>query len=73
MDRYRKTSVPAWQKRVLVLLGALFGATLLLFITWAVLLSTERATGDEKPVDDRTGSGGSIRAALRQVDQRGRA
>ena len=35
---YRKQPKPAWQQRLLLLLGFLFGATLLLFLVWAVLL-----------------------------------
>lgn len=35
---YEKQPPPAWQKRLLVLLAALFGATVLLFAAWAVIL-----------------------------------
>jgi len=35
---YRKRPKPAWQQRLLLLIGFLFGATLLLFLVWAVLL-----------------------------------
>lgn len=35
---YKKQPKPAWQQRLLLLLGFLFGATLLLFLAWAVLL-----------------------------------
>lgn len=35
---YKKQSKPAWQERLLLILGYLFGATLLMFLAWAVLL-----------------------------------
>ena len=35
---YDKQQPPAWQKRLLVLLASLFGATVLLFAAWAVIL-----------------------------------
>ena len=35
---YRKQPKPAWQQRLLLLIGFLFGATLLLFLVWVVLL-----------------------------------
>jgi hypothetical protein len=38
---YEKKSPPAWQKRLMVLLAFLFGATVLLFATWAVILLIE--------------------------------
>jgi len=36
--RYEKQPVPTWQRKLIVLVGAFFGATLLLFIVWAVVL-----------------------------------
>lgn len=35
---YNKQPPPAWQKRLLLLLGFLFGATVLLFAAWAIIL-----------------------------------
>ena len=35
---YRKQEAPAWQRKLLMVIGALFGATLLLFAAWAVVL-----------------------------------
>jgi hypothetical protein len=35
---YEKQPPPAWQKRLLLLVGFLFGATVLLFAAWAVVL-----------------------------------
>ena len=56
IERYRKTSAPAWQRRLLLLVGALFGATLLLFAVWVVLLSANPA----HPGDSPGGDGGGI-------------
>ena len=36
--RYRKQDAPAWQRKLIVLVGGFFGATLLLFVAWAVVL-----------------------------------
>jgi len=38
IKHYRKQPKPAWQERLLLVLGYLFGATLLLFMAWAVVL-----------------------------------
>lgn len=38
LRKYEKTDAPAWQRRLLAILGLLFGATLLLFLVWAVML-----------------------------------
>ena len=38
INRYRKTDTPAWQRRLVLLLAFLFGATVLLFAVWAVTL-----------------------------------
>lgn len=35
---YEKQPPPAWQKNLLLLVGALFGATVLLFAAWAIIL-----------------------------------
>ena len=39
---YRRTGPPEWQRRLVLLLTGLFGATLLLFAVWAMLLWIER-------------------------------
>lgn len=36
--KYRKTDAPAWQRKLVLLTGALLGATLLLFVVWVMLL-----------------------------------
>ena len=41
--RYSKQDAPAWQRKLIVLVGAFFGATLLLFVAWAVVLFLESA------------------------------
>ena len=38
MRSYRRTGPPEWQRRLVLLLTGLFGATLLLFAVWAMLL-----------------------------------
>ncbi|MEM8817830.1 MAG: hypothetical protein AAFX56_04870 [Pseudomonadota bacterium] len=41
MRSYRKTGPPDWQRRLVLFLWGLFGATLLLFAVWAMLLWIE--------------------------------
>lgn len=45
--RYEKQDVPAWQRKLIVLIGAFFGATLLLFVAWAVVLLIDWLRVDE--------------------------
>lgn len=54
LKRYTKKDAPAWQRRLILLLGALFGATILLFAAWAVVLFI-----DWTRVDDCLDQGGS--------------
>ena len=54
LSRYKKTEAPSWQRRLLLLLGALSGATFLLFAVWAVTLFIDWAR-----VDDCLDQGGS--------------
>lgn len=35
---YEKQRPPAWQQKLLLLVGFLFGATVLLFAVWAIVL-----------------------------------
>jgi type IV secretory pathway VirJ component len=35
---YEKQPPPAWQKKLVLLVGFLFGATVLLYAAWAVIL-----------------------------------
>ena len=52
--RHRIGEPPAWQRRLILLVAALFGATLLLFAVWAVILFS-----DWMRVDDCLDRGGS--------------
>jgi len=38
LNKYKKTDAPAWQRKLLLFVGALFAATFLLFMAWAVVL-----------------------------------
>jgi len=38
MKTYKKQDAPAWERKLTLFVSALFGATLLLFAAWAVLL-----------------------------------
>ena len=35
---YRKTGAPAWERKIVLLLAAMLGATLLLFAAWAIIM-----------------------------------
>ena len=39
--RYAKQQAPAWQRKLIILVGAFFAATLLLFAAWAIVLMIE--------------------------------
>ena len=54
LKKYKKKEAPSWQRKLVIVLGSLFGATLLLFVVWAVLLFLEWAR-----VDDCLDKGGS--------------
>jgi hypothetical protein len=54
LKRHDKQGAPVWERRLTVVLGLLFGATLLLFAVWAVTLFIDRAA-----VDDCLDRGGS--------------
>lgn len=45
--RYEKQAAPAWQRKLIVLVSAFFGATLLLFVAWAVVLFIDWLRVDE--------------------------
>lgn len=38
MRRYKKQEAPAWQRRMIAVIAALFAATMLLFVAWAITL-----------------------------------
>ena len=54
LSKYKKMGAPSWQRKLVVFLGSLFGATLLLFVAWAVTLFIDWAR-----VDDCLDKGGS--------------
>lgn len=45
--RYAKQDSPAWQRKLIVLVGAFAAATLLLFVVWAVVLFIDWLRVDE--------------------------
>lgn len=47
LSKYVKSGVPSWQRKLVLILGALFAATVLLFVVWAVMLLNDRARVDE--------------------------
>lgn len=54
LSKYKKKDAPSWQRKLVLIVGALFGATFLLFAAWAVLLLIDWAR-----VDDCLDKGGS--------------
>lgn len=54
LKRHEKQGAPAWERKLTIVLGALFSATLLLFAVWAITLFINRAE-----VDDCLDRGGS--------------
>lgn len=54
LNKYKKKEPPSWQRKLVLIVGSLFGATLLLFIVWAVVLVIDWAR-----VDDCLDNGGS--------------
>ena len=52
--RYKKSDASSWQQKLVLVLGALFGATLLLVLVWAITLLIDWAR-----VDDCLDRGGS--------------
>ena len=62
--KYKKTEAPSWQRKLLLFLGGLFGATLLLFVVWAVVLLEDWGVR----VDDCLDKGGSYDYELGECD-----
>ncbi len=54
LKRHDKQGAPVWERKLIVVVGALFAATLLLFAVWAVTLFI-----NWMEVDDCLDSGGS--------------
>lgn len=46
LRKFRKNDAPSWQRKLILVLGSLFGATLLLFVVWAVVLFIDWAQVD---------------------------
>ncbi len=54
LSKYKKSEAPSWQRKLVLILGSLFGATFLLFVVWAILLFI-----DWTRIDDCLDKGGS--------------
>ena len=54
LKRYDKQGASSWDRKLMIVLGSLFGITLLLFAVWAVILLINWAE-----VDDCLNRGGS--------------
>ena len=53
-NRHKTKDEQSWERKIVLLLGWLFGATLLLFVVWAIVLFVDRAR-----VDDCSDQGGT--------------
>ena len=53
MKTYKKQDAPAWERKIVLLLGFLLGATVLLFAVWAIVMFS-----DWGRVDDCLDAGG---------------
>ena len=47
LRKYKKKEAPPWQRKLVLILGSLFGATLLMFVVWAVMLFIDWARADD--------------------------
>lgn len=63
LKTYSKQEAPAWERRLTLILGFLFGATVLLFTVWAITLFIDNAA-----VDDCLDKGGSYDYERGQCD-----
>ena len=63
LNKYKRTEAPSWQRKLVLVVGSLFGATLLLFVVWAVVLFVDWAR-----VDDCLDKGGSYDYELGECD-----
>jgi hypothetical protein len=46
LRKYKKTHAPSWQRKLVILVSALLGATFLLFAVWSIMLFADRSRGD---------------------------
>ena len=63
LRKYQKKEASPWQRKLVLILGSLFGATLLLFVVWAIMLFI-----DWVRVDDCLDKGGSYDYERGQCD-----
>ena len=63
LSRYKIKGLPIWQRKLVLFLGSLLGATLLLFVVWAVTLFIDWAR-----VDDCLDNSGSYDYELDECD-----
>jgi len=63
LNRQKLKEAPSWQRRLVLIVGSLFSATILLFMVWAVVLFVDRAR-----VDDCLDKGGSYDYEQRECD-----
>jgi hypothetical protein len=54
LSKYKKEDAPPWERKLVLVLGSLSGATILLFMVWAIMLFIDWAR-----VDDCLDKGGS--------------
>lgn len=47
LSRYKKQDAPPWQRKLVILLWSLCGATFLLFTVWAIMLFVDSARLDD--------------------------
>ena len=63
LRKYKKKETASWQRRVVLVLGSLCGATFLLFVVWAITLFV-----DWGRADDCLDEGGSYNYELGECD-----
>jgi hypothetical protein len=47
LNKTTRSEPPFWQRKLVLILGSLLGATVLLFVVWAVTLFVDRARVDD--------------------------
>jgi len=47
LSKYKKKEEPSWHRKLVLILGWFFGATILLFVVWAIVLFIDRARVDD--------------------------
>lgn len=64
LHKYKKQDAPSWQRKLLLFIGVLCGATVLLFAAWAITLFIDRLR-----IDDCLASGGTYNEQLAECEQ----